>query len=233
MDIIGGLRVPSIVVAHTVLKAPTPHQHSVLEGSRPRQIKWSSCLRSPGSDCVSSYGVDRRKVTTISHGATVPSDPPLKRPSRPTVLTWGLLGPGKGIERVIEVMGSLKDFPGRPRYLVAGPTHPNILAADGEAYRDARRERARRSGVADSVSFDARYWNASTLPPWSSPRRSSYCRTTPPIRSPPVPWSTPSRVAGRSWPPPFRTPSSSSVAEPGSSSTTTIPARWHQHCATF
>ena len=30
VDIIGGLRVPSIVVAHTVLKDPTPHQHSVL-----------------------------------------------------------------------------------------------------------------------------------------------------------------------------------------------------------
>ena len=31
VDIIAGLRVPSIVVAHTVLKDPTPHQRSVLE----------------------------------------------------------------------------------------------------------------------------------------------------------------------------------------------------------
>ena len=31
VDIIGGLRIPSIVVAHTVLKDPTPHQRSVLE----------------------------------------------------------------------------------------------------------------------------------------------------------------------------------------------------------
>ena len=31
MDVIDGLRVPSIVVAHTVLKDPTPHQRSVLE----------------------------------------------------------------------------------------------------------------------------------------------------------------------------------------------------------
>ncbi len=31
MDIIDGLRVPSIVIAHTVLKDPTPHQRSVLE----------------------------------------------------------------------------------------------------------------------------------------------------------------------------------------------------------
>ena len=85
----------------------------------------------------------------------------MKRPSRPTLLTWGLLGPGKGIERVIEAMGSLNDLPGRPQYLVAGRTHPKVLADDGEAYRDARTEQARRSGVADSVSFDARYWNVS------------------------------------------------------------------------
>ncbi len=164
VDIIGGLRVPSIVVAHTVLKAPTPHQHSVLAwiaATADQVVVMSEVAK---QRLCSSYGVDRRKVTTISHGATVPSEPPLKRPSRPTVLTWGLLGPGKGVERVIEAMGSLKDLPGRPRYLVAGPTHPNILAADGEAYRDARTEQARRSGVADSVSFDARYWNASTLP---------------------------------------------------------------------
>src|SRR6188472_2320516 len=31
VDIVDGLRVPSIVVAHTVLKDPTPHQRSVLQ----------------------------------------------------------------------------------------------------------------------------------------------------------------------------------------------------------
>ena len=64
---------------------------------------------------------------------------------------------------MIEAMGSLRDLPGRPRYLVVGRTHPKVLADDGEAYRDARMEQARRSGVADSVSFDARYWSVPML----------------------------------------------------------------------
>ena len=38
-----------------------------------------------------------------------------------------------------------------------------MLAADGEAYRDARIEQARRSGVADSVYFDTGYRNVSLL----------------------------------------------------------------------
>lgn len=66
----------------------------------------------------------------------------------------GPAGSGQGIERVIETMRSLNDLPGRPRYLVVGRTHPKVLAADGEAYRNARIDQALRSGVADSVCFD-------------------------------------------------------------------------------
>ena len=78
-------------------------------------------------------------------------------------MTWGLLGPGKGIERVIDAMASLKDLPGRPRYLIAGRTHPKVLAAQGEAYREARIAQAQRLGVADSVSFDAVYRSPAAL----------------------------------------------------------------------
>ncbi len=163
VDIFDGLCVPSIVIAHTIPKRPTSHQRSVLEkiaAMAGQVVVMSDAARQ--RLCV-SYAVDRRKVTTIPHGATVPSSPRAKRPSRPTILTWGLLGPGKGIERVIDAMPSLNDVPGRPRYLVAGPTHPKVLAAEGEAYRNARIEQARRNGVADSVSFDSGYYAHSML----------------------------------------------------------------------
>ena len=163
VDIIGGLHVPSIVVVHTVLKTPTPHQHSVLAwiaATADQVVVMSEVAKQRLCD---DYGVDRRKVTTIPHGAVVPSEPPLKRPSRPTILTWGLLRPGKGIERVIEAMSSLHQLPGRPRYMVVGPTHPDVLAEEGEAYRDALTEQVRRSGMADSVLFDARYFNGAML----------------------------------------------------------------------
>ena len=163
VDIIRGLRVPSIVVVHTVLKTPTPHQHSVLAwiaSTAEQVVVMSEVARQRLCD---TYGVDRRKITTIPHGAVVPSEPPLKRPSRPTILTWGLLRPGKGIERVIEAMSSLHHLPGRPRYMVVGPTHPEVLAEEGEAYRNALAEQVRRAGMADSVLFDARYFNGSML----------------------------------------------------------------------
>ncbi|MDT5245101.1 MAG: polysaccharide biosynthesis protein PslF [Mycobacterium sp.] len=163
VDIVDGLRVPSIVIAHTVLKDPTPHQRSVLEAVAARADHVIVMSDAASQRLRHGFDIDRHKVTTIPHGATVPKNGSVSRRGRPTLLTWGLLGPGKGIERVIEAMGSLTDLPGRPRYLVAGRTHPKVLAADGEAYRDARVEQARCNGVADSVCFDTGYRNVSML----------------------------------------------------------------------
>jgi glycosyltransferase involved in cell wall biosynthesis len=163
VDIVDGLRVPSIVIVHTIAKDPTAHQRSTFKAIAAMADQVVVMSDAASERLRLAYAVDRHKVTTIPHGATVPSAPRVKRPSRPTILTWGLLHPGKGIGRVIDAMPSLSDVPGRPRYVVAGPTHPTVMAADGEAYRDARIEQARRSGVADSVSFDPGYYDGSML----------------------------------------------------------------------
>jgi len=164
VDIIGGLHIPSIVVAHTVLKDPTPHQRSVLEAIAAMAAQVVVMSEAARQRLCLGFDVDPGKVITIAHGATVPRRlGPSARSDRPTLLTWGLLGPGKGIERVIEAMGSLRDLPVPPRYLIAGRTHPKVLAADGEAYRHARAEQARVGGVADSVSFDASYRDVPSL----------------------------------------------------------------------
>ncbi|MBY0287341.1 MAG: glycosyltransferase [Mycobacteriaceae bacterium] len=163
VDIVAALHVPSIVVIHTVPKAPTSQQRSVLRAltaAADHVVVMSEAAR---QRLNLGYAVDREKVSMIPHGATLPTAPRVKRPSRPTILTWGLLGPGKGIERVIDAMPSLGDVPGRPRYVIAGPMDPAISETEAEAYRDARIDQARRLGVADSVSFDPRYYDKSSL----------------------------------------------------------------------
>ena len=72
-------------------------------------------------------------------------------------MTWGLLGPGKGIEWAIDAMALLADVRPRPSYLVAGTTHPKVRAQDGEAYRDMLMRRCWRTGASRSVSFDDSY----------------------------------------------------------------------------
>ena len=51
----------------------------------------------------------------------------------------------------------------RPRYLVAGQTHPKVLAAHGESYRRDRIEQAERHGISSSVVFDADYRDVASL----------------------------------------------------------------------
>lgn len=157
VEIMRGLTVPSIVVAHTVLKTPTPHQRSVFEDILALADRVVVMSESARHRLFAGFAVGRRKVSVIPHGAALPTGVPLKRSGRPTILTWGLLGPGKGVERVIDAMPSLKDLPQRPRYLVAGRTHPKVLATQGEAYRESLIAQAQRLGVADSVFFDAAY----------------------------------------------------------------------------
>lgn len=164
LDIVGGLKIPSIVVAHTVLRDPTPHQRSVLEELAAMAHQVVVMSEAARQRLTRGFQVDARKVTTIPHGATLPKVlAPTARRGRPTLLTWGLLGPGKGIERVIDAMPGLADLRSQPRYLVAGRTHPKVLAAEGDTYRSGLIEQAERCGVTGSVFFDAAYRDTPSL----------------------------------------------------------------------
>ena len=164
LDVLAGLRVPAVVVAHTILADPTPHQRSVLVDvvdAAQRVVVMSEAAR---QRLCAGFDVDPAKVVMTPHGATLPPHgPPPPRHGRPMILTSGLLGPGKGVERVIAAMASLHDLPRRPRYVVAGKTHPKVLAADGEAYRTGLVRQSWREGVAASVLFDDTYRDVASL----------------------------------------------------------------------
>lgn len=164
LDILGGLTIPSIVIAHTILASPTPHQRSVLTAVAAMADSVVVMSGAARERLCSRFDIDPSRVATIPHGATIPVGRARPGPSvRPLLLTSGLLGPGKGIERVVDAMRSLHELGVKPRYLVAGQTHPKVLAADGEAYRNARIAQARRNGVEASVSFDANYRDVAAL----------------------------------------------------------------------
>ena len=44
-----------------------------------------------------------------------------------------------------------------PHYIVAGQTHPKVVAREGERYRQMLQERAQTLGIAQYVTFDSRY----------------------------------------------------------------------------
>jgi glycosyltransferase involved in cell wall biosynthesis len=115
---------------------------------------------------AAGYAVDMTKVCIIAHGAPAPQTTmaePTFRTGQFTVLTWGLLGPGKGIEWGIEAMALLRDLRPMPHYLIAGQTHPKVLLRQGEIYRDRLRAQVRHAQLGPWVRFDGRYRGAVAL----------------------------------------------------------------------
>jgi glycosyltransferase involved in cell wall biosynthesis len=159
------LYAPTIVVLHTVLAHPTPSQRAILEAVIEAAGAVVTMTMTARARLLDIYGASPEKVFVIPHGA---ADNRVTAPTaaidgRPTVLTWGLLGPGKGIEHAIDSIALLGDCGLHADYQVAGQTHPRVLDRDGEAYRQALEARARTQGVADRVHFDSRFFPADAL----------------------------------------------------------------------
>jgi len=160
------LRVPAIVVLHTVLVAPTPHQREVLNGVIAAAAAIVVMSEAARTRLVAGYDVPTRRLSVIPHGAADAYGPPAPAPHRSQqrqILTWGLLGPGKGIEWGIDAMAMLPAQWPEPRYLVAGRTHPKVLAQQGESYRNSLLVRTEQLGVGNRVRFDSRYLDPVSL----------------------------------------------------------------------
>jgi glycosyltransferase involved in cell wall biosynthesis len=159
------LYTPSIVVLHTVLAHPTLRQRTILDRVIAAAAAVVTMTQTARSRLLDIYGTSPEKVFVIPHGAAdnrvTTSSTPVA--GRPKVLTWGLLGPGKGIEHAIDSMALLRDRGLEADYQICGQTHPRVLGRDGETYRRALEARARTREVADRVHFDGRFLPARSL----------------------------------------------------------------------
>lgn len=160
LDLVSRVDVPLIVVPHTVPSEPTHAQLEILEqlcSSADALIAMSAVSR---HRLVELYGAEPRRVRHIPHGATLnlgAALPESELPAGRTVLTWGLIGPGKGIEWGIEAMACLRDLEPPPHYVVLGQTHPKVRRTHGEQYREALIGRAHHLGVRELVTLEDRY----------------------------------------------------------------------------
>jgi glycosyltransferase involved in cell wall biosynthesis len=163
LALVYALEVPLISVLHTVLANPKPNQRKVIEAV----IKASQALvvqsQAAKERLVAAHSVEPGRVTVVPHGAA-PNFAPVYEPSRPPkVLTWGLLGPGKGIEHAIRAVARLRRRGLEVTYTVAGQTHPKVLATFGESYRHSLVRLSRDLGVGDLVRFDDGYRDWASL----------------------------------------------------------------------
>jgi glycosyltransferase involved in cell wall biosynthesis len=157
------IKKPVITTLHTVLPEPSA---SIREAVR-SIAQFSDELVVMSNTAVSIledvYGVEKN-IRVIPHGTPV-IDPSGRHTfkakmglkDRTLISTFGLVDPRKGLEYMVEAMPDiLRDHPDA-LYLIAGQTHPDLLRAQGEAYRNELRDLIRRLGIDEHVSFIDNY----------------------------------------------------------------------------
>jgi glycosyltransferase involved in cell wall biosynthesis len=157
------LSVPSIVVLHTVLNTATPRQRSLLEAIAATAGAIVTMTDTARSRLLHGYAVDPAKVTVIPHGTAEHADVPAAHGVRPHLLTWGLLGPGKGIEWALRALARLQDLDPAPRFTVAGQTHPKVMQRHGDVYRASLHRLGAQLGVAHAVEYQPVYHDEPAL----------------------------------------------------------------------
>ncbi len=168
LDVLAELTAPAITVMHTVVARPTPDQRQIVNVLLARSDRVVVMTWAARDRLIDLYQGEPTRIIVIPHGApdmrefVRPRRVPVPR-ARPVLLTWGLLGQGKGIEWAIEAMALLKGMRRLPRYLVVGQTHPKVAAREGEQYREHLQQLVRQWGLEDTVSFDARYHDTKEL----------------------------------------------------------------------
>ena len=158
------LGTPTIVVLHTVLAVPTRHQREVLESVCESAAAVVVMTENARDILMRTYRVRPMKVHVIPHGVPVQHATSAPRHnSTKRVLTWGLISPGKGLEWGIRAISELAELGSPVEYVIAGQTHPKVLAREGERYREALQRLITGLGLDDTVTMDDRYLDASQL----------------------------------------------------------------------
>ena len=158
------LRMPVVTTLHTVLSEPNASQRRVMDELARRSDRLVVMARKGREILRDTYGVSEAKVDVIPHG--IPDIPFMDSgcykaqfgvEGRLVLLTFGLLGPGKGIEHVIEALPEIVRKHPNLVYLVLGATHPHLVAREGERYRLGLERLAEDRGVKEHVIFYNRF----------------------------------------------------------------------------
>lgn len=169
-DLLDAVSAPVAATLHTVLEAPNPDQWRVLEKLAARASLLIVMAESGRALLERVYGVPTSKIAVVEHG--VPDriyEPPsaarkrLGLADRKTIMTFGLLSPGKGIETMVRAMPAVLDRCPEAVYRIVGNTHPHLIAREGERHREALQTLARALGVDAHLCWEDRFLDENEL----------------------------------------------------------------------
>lgn len=164
------LSAPIITTMHTVLEEPTRDYYSSTVALCELSHKVIVMNRRGITMLRDVYGVPETKIRLVPHG--IPDLPfvdssyykhKFGMEGRRTILTFGLLSRGKGIETMLRAMPAIVAAEPSVLYIILGATHPNVIRYEGEQYRFSLKHLIKDLGIQDNVIFHNRFVNDEEL----------------------------------------------------------------------
>ncbi len=161
---------PVITTLHTIINEPKPEYYkSMIQlcNSSDRLV----VMNGRGIKMLHEiYNVPVEKIELIPHG--LPDLPfvdssyykhKFEFDGRKTILSFGLIGRGKGIEVMLQAMPEIIKAEPRALYVILGITHPELVKFEGESYRFSLQRMVKDLGIGDNVIFYNRFVSDSEL----------------------------------------------------------------------
>jgi glycosyltransferase involved in cell wall biosynthesis len=167
------LKLPALATLHTISRTPTPRQREILVELLDSVAATVVLSQAAATLLTKLYDVDPYRVEVIPYG--IPDLPIMSAETikasvgldgRIVLLSFGLLDPGKGYERVIDALPAIVAEHPNATYVIVGATHPDVIRREGEAYRTALKARAEALGMAGHVRFVGEFVGRVELTRW-------------------------------------------------------------------
>ena len=163
LDLIDNMEIPVITTLHTILSEPDTKQRYIINTLGKKSEKIITMAGNTKQMLQTIYGVDPWKIEVIHHGVPkrlIESKEILKKrygcQNKQVISTFGLIGPGKGLEYGIEAISKITGDKSDILYLILGQTHPS-LKEEGTRYRNKLEELVKKLGLDSNVRFVNKY----------------------------------------------------------------------------
>jgi len=158
------IKKPVVTTLHTVLEHPNEDQLRVIQEINEYSSYFIVQSERSQDMLEKIYTIPKEKIKYIPHGAhdvpfldTTYYKDKFQLAEKKVLLTFGLLGPGKGIEDAINALKKVVNNYPDVVYIVLGATHPNVKRQYGEAYRNNLENLVKRNGLENNVIFINRF----------------------------------------------------------------------------
>lgn len=154
---------PVVTTFHTVQKNPSPQMQEILTFVGTMSNKVVS-IANYGKELLEvKYNIAPDKICVLPNGVPIFTPSPkydeLVRLffNRTVAISFGLLGPGKGIDLVLNAIPSVVAEHPEFLYVIIGETHPTLKKYYGESYRNDLYSIVERLGISKHVLFVNEY----------------------------------------------------------------------------